>query len=155
MLEIIENVLSDFASSNWSGFRAALAKDAVYEEIATRQRAVGAEQYVRVMQRWKAAYPDMRAKIEHAFESDRRVIVEVEWAGTQNGKLEFPFGSIPPTNKSGTLKAAIVFELEDGKIISCRHYFDLVTILAQLGMLPAIGTVPQPREGVPSPQPRH
>jgi hypothetical protein len=39
-----------------------------------------------------------------------------------------------------TVKSVEVIEVEDGKIKVLRHYFDLMTILQQIGAMDAAGT---------------
>ena len=70
-----------------------------------------------------------------------RVVAEVEWEGTQRGPLEGSFGSVPPTHRRSRVNAVILFTLRNNKIVETRHYFDLLTVLAQLGVSPSI-TVP-------------
>ena len=45
----------------------------------------------------------------------------------------------PPSNKRMTVKSVEVIEIEDGKIV-LRHYFDLMTILQQIGAMDLAGT---------------
>ena len=46
-------------------------------------------------------------------------------------------GTIPATGKSATVKAVQVVRVENGKAKETRHYFDLMGMMAQLGVLPA------------------
>ncbi len=133
-IDIVTKHLADLSAGNWAEFRAALGADAVYEESATRQRARGAESYVRTIQRWKNVFPDLKVTPLHTFADGDRVVVEVEWEGTHDGIFEGPFGSVPPTGKHDKLRAAIVYELNGGRIEETRHYFDLLTLLVQLGV---------------------
>jgi limonene-1,2-epoxide hydrolase len=49
---------------------------------------------------------------------------------------------MPPTGKSGRVKACQVFEVHDGRVTATRHYFNLLTILEQLGVgAPRAGAV--------------
>ena len=155
MLELIEKHLADLSAGKWNDYKAALAANVVYEEAATRVRVKGADEYVKVIQRWKKAFPDITAKLLRSFEAKNTVIVEVEWSGTQNGPLEGPFGTIAPTGKFGTVTAALVFELENDKIVACRHYFDLMTILVQAGVMPQLKLPPLGERAITPPAQRH
>jgi hypothetical protein len=46
---------------------------------------------------------------------------------------------LPPSNKPMTVKSIEVIEIEDGKIKVLRHYFDLMTILQQIGAMDPAG----------------
>lgn len=142
MLDIVKKHLADYAAGNWDDYRASLANDLVYEEFCTRQRTHGIDDYVNVVQRWKSAFPDLKATIRNSFVADDNVVIEVEWEGTNTGPLEGPFGTISPTRKRGSVQAVLVFKLKDGKIRESRHYFDLLTVLEQLGVTPML-TAPQ------------
>ncbi len=149
MLDIVKKHLADLSAGKWNDYQAALSKDAVYEEIATKQISKGAEEYVKSVQRWKRAFPDLNAKFINGFAAGDRVLVEVEWEGTHSGPLEGKFGTFQPTNKKGRVSGAMLFTIKNNKITETRHYFDLLTILGQLGVAPMIGipTAPQPKGG--------
>jgi limonene-1,2-epoxide hydrolase len=46
---------------------------------------------------------------------------------------------IPASNRRGTVRACQVIEVEDGKIASTRHYFDLMTLLQNIGAMERSG----------------
>jgi limonene-1,2-epoxide hydrolase len=58
----------------------------------------------------------------------------VSWHGTHSGPLELPTGSVAGTNRSIDLRSCQVFEMSDGKARTIRHYFDMATLLQQLGI---------------------
>jgi steroid delta-isomerase-like uncharacterized protein len=140
MLDIIKKNLAALTSSNWGEYRTTLAGDAAYEEVPSQTRVVGLEQCLAAAQRWKTAFPDLRATINRAYTAGDRAVIEVEWEGTQSGPLEGVFGSLPPTHRRGRVHAVMVFTVRDSKIVDSRHYFDMLTVLAQLGVAPIIGS---------------
>ncbi len=139
MLNFIKKHLNDLAAGKWTEYKAALAGNATYEEPSTRTRVQGADEYVKAMQRWKTAFPDLRIDVKEGFISGDTVIVEADVIGTHEGTLDSPFGSLAATHKKGSVRAVIVFKLKNEKIVECRNYFDLMTVLAQIGVLPALG----------------
>jgi len=146
-INIITKHLADYSAGNWAEYRAALHADAIYEENATRQRVTGADNCVRTVQRWKNVFSDLNATPLRTFADGDTVFVEVEWEGTHDGILEGPFGSVPPTGKHDKLRAALVYELNGGKIQETRHYFDLLSLLVQLGVaMPVGGDKARPEE---------
>ncbi len=59
--------------------------------------------------------------------------------GTHAGPLLLPSGAqIPPTGKSIVLKGTLTSEVKDGKILRSWGYFDLASMLGQLGLVPAM-----------------
>jgi len=83
------------------------------------------------------------------------VMAEVEWEGTHTGPFDGPFGTIAATNKRGRVQAVLLFTLKDGKIVENRHYFDLLTVMSQLGIAPMAGTTAQAAATAGAPAPRH
>ncbi len=150
----IRKHLADLSASNWNEYKASLANDAVYEEAATHVRVKGADEYMKVIQRWKRAFPDIKATVLNTFGSGDKVFAEVEWEGTQTGPLEGPFGMIAPTNKRGIIKAAIVATVMNDKLVEVHHYFDVLTLLGNLGIAP-YAAAPGPAAKAGAPAPRH
>ena len=141
MIDLINKHLADFNASNWTEWKAALAPDVVYEEVPTRIKVNGPDEAVKSVQRWKKAFPDSTGTMLDAIESEdgSELAVEVEWRGTHTAVLEGPMGTIPPTNKKVTVKATMMYKVRNNKIVDFRHFFDLLTILAQIGVAPMAG----------------
>jgi hypothetical protein len=62
------------------------------------------------------------------------VVLEVTWRGTHKGPLQTPAGSIPPSENRFEVRACLVVEMEGDKVRRERHYFDMGTLLGQLGI---------------------
>jgi steroid delta-isomerase-like uncharacterized protein len=85
------------------------------------------------------AFPDLRFEITSLIEKDDRSGAgEVRMTGTHTGPLATPTGGeVPPTNKRIELKGAAFVKLnEKGEIVEERRYYDVGTILRQLGLMP-------------------
>ena len=62
--------------------------------------------------------------------------IELSWEGTQSGPIATPDGQeLPASNKRISVKSVEVIEVEDGKLKALRHYFDLMTLLKQIGAM--------------------
>ena len=85
----------------------------------------------------KAAMPDARGNVKNALSSGNSVALEVVWEGTHTGPLMTPGGTIPPSGKHQTTPGVLVCEVEGGKIRTSRNYFDILTLLQQIGAAPA------------------
>lgn len=156
MLELMKKHLAAYSAGNWDEYKADLATDVIYEEMATQQRVQGADEYIKFVQRWKRAFPDLTATVTGGFEAGDSAVAEIEWEGTQTAAFEGPFGTIQPTNKRGKVKAVIVAKTKDGKVVETRHYFDLLTILMQLGLAPMAGVgAPAAAKPAEAPPARH
>ncbi|MGZ3440406.1 MAG: ester cyclase [Polyangia bacterium] len=135
-VELARKILDLFAKADWKTYRTMIEDNIVYEEEATRRRIQGADQLIEVLKAWKAAFPNLRATEKQHIASGDAVVSEVEWEGTHQGTLTGPFGTIAATNRSGKTPAVLVVRFENGKMRELRHYFDMMTLLAQIGGLP-------------------
>jgi steroid delta-isomerase-like uncharacterized protein len=90
---------------------------------------------VELFKGWKTAFPDAAGKVTSAVGSDNMAALEVTWTGTHTGPLETADGTIAASGKRQETPAAIVFTFEGGKIKEDRQYFDLMTLLKQIGAL--------------------
>jgi steroid delta-isomerase-like uncharacterized protein len=85
------------------------------------------------------AFPDMRFEALTVIEKDERTgSAEIRLTGTHTGPLQSPTGEeIPPTKKRVELKGAVFARLnERGEIVEERRYYDVGTMLRQLGLVP-------------------
>jgi steroid delta-isomerase-like uncharacterized protein len=125
-----------FNAGDFERLRSLLADDSYEDEHATQRRLDGAEAQVEVARAWKEAFPDGHGTVERAYASGDTVTLEITWAGTQSGPMRTPDGQeLPPSNRRATVSACQVVEIEDGRIHATRHYFDLMTILTQIGVM--------------------
>jgi len=145
-VQLIKRHLADYSGGRWNEYRASLAEDVTYDEVATRTRAKGIDDYIAVVKRWKRAFPDLAADVRDVFVADDKLMAEIEWSGTHTGPFEGPFGTIAPTNQHGVVKAVLMYRFARGKIVETRHYFDVLTVLTELGAIPnLVAPMPPPK----------
>jgi predicted ester cyclase len=85
------------------------------------------------------AFPDLHFElIDKVAQGD---LVAVTWmsSGTHTGPLQTPTGdTLPPTNKKSSVPGSSIYRFKNGKITSSAVYWDMVTLLAQLGLMPGM-----------------
>jgi steroid delta-isomerase-like uncharacterized protein len=123
-----------FNEKNWDKVKASITRDFVYDEVGTRRKVQGADEVVAIWQGWAQALPDAKATIHSALASGNTVVLEATWKGTHKGPLPTPKGPVPATGKTIDVRACMVFEIAGETARSQRHYFDMVTLLEQLGI---------------------
>jgi steroid delta-isomerase-like uncharacterized protein len=102
-----------------------------YEIVPTGEVYDGAAAVDRYYEETRAAFPDQRNELIAMYHADDAVVVEFWLKGTHEGELR----GIPPTHKAFTCRCLAIFEFE-GEGITCeRVYFDVATIMGQLGLL--------------------
>lgn len=134
LVEIAKAPLVAYNDKKWDAVKNTITSDFVYDEIATRRKAQGADQTLELWRGWAAAFPDSRATFHGAFASGSTVTFEVTWNGTHQGALQTPAGSIAPTGQRIEIRACCVVEVAGDKAKLQRHYFDMLTLLEQLGV---------------------
>ena len=136
---IAEATITAFNTSDWAQFRAALAPNVIYQETGTGRRAESADAYVQLVQAWKQAFPDATGTIRNVVANGNTVVHEVEWAGTQTGDMPTPSGILPASGKQITVLASLWYTFQDDTIQEVHHHMDVMTMLMQLGAIPAPG----------------
>ncbi len=126
-----------YGPKDWDAVRGSITPDFVYDEIATQRKVQGVDQAVALWRGWATAFPDSKAAFQSALVSGSTVVLEVTWQGTHTGPLQMPNGPIAATGKRIDVRACNVIEIatESGKARLQRHYFDMATLLQQLGIM--------------------
>ena len=136
IMDIARDIVDAFNQSDWERSRALLTPNTVYNELGTQRSLKGPDEIVGALQAWKQAMPDVKGTVTNCVASGNTVTMELSWTGTQTGPMEGSAGTIPPSGKSQTTPAAWVFEFDGNQVTESRHYFDMVTLLTQLGAMP-------------------
>ena len=123
-----------YNQKDWNAVRAGITPDFIYDEVGTGRKGQGADQTITLFQGWAEAIPDSKATFDNVVASGNTVLLELTWRGTHSGPLQTPKGSFAPTGKKIELRACAVVELLNGKANLQRHYFDMATLLQQLGI---------------------
>lgn len=141
-----EKHMRSYIENDWDAYKKDYDPKAEYVEMATRQAARGPDEIMKLVQRWKVGFPDLRGEIKNSALTGDKAFVEIEWAGTHTGTFEGPFGPVAATGKYGTVSAVLIFTFKGDKIMSAHHYFDVLTVMMQVG----IGARPDVAAGAPA-----
>ena len=136
LIRVARGIVDAFNAGDWERCKAALVPDALYDEVATSRRLKGVGDIIPCWQAWKGAMPDVKGGVTNAVASGNTVVLEVTWEGTHTGPLAGPKGAIPPTGKRQTTRAGWVLNFDGSKLKESRHYFDMLSFMQQLGILP-------------------
>jgi len=80
-----------------------------------------------------AGFPDFRAEITSLHHSETVVAAEIRMTGTHRG----PWAGIPATGNRIDVPALCLFVFDGDRLVCEKVYFDMATLLRQLGALPA------------------
>jgi steroid delta-isomerase-like uncharacterized protein len=135
---VVRENLEAFNAGDWDRMRETITPGSVYVESATGRRVEGADAIIEVNEGWKAAFPDAQGTVDAEFACGDRAVMEVTWRGTHDGPLGLPTGgAIPPSGRKIEVPAAQVCRIEDGRLAEVNHYFDMLSLLEQIGTISA------------------
>ena len=135
MIEAAKTMIIAYNDKNWERAKAAITPDFLYEEVATGRRIEGADETLAAWKGWAQAIPDSKASFDRSYVAgDDTVVLELTWRGTHQGPLGTAMGNIAATGKSIEVRAVAIVELKGEKARSQRQFFDMATLLQQIGL---------------------
>ena len=135
MIEAAKTMIIAYNDKNWERAKAAITPDFLYEEVATGRRIEGADETLAAWKGWALAIPDSKASFDRSYVAgDDTVVLELTWRGTHQGPLGTAMGNIAATGKSIEVRAVAIVELKGEKARSQRQFFDMATLLQQIGL---------------------
>lgn len=85
---------------------------------------------------YNLAFTDRSITVDDIVAEGDKVIAQIIWSGTHTGD----FQGLPPTGKRIEITAFIIERFQDGKSVEHKSFFDQLTMMRQLGLIPE----PQP-----------
>lgn len=113
-----------------------ISDDAVWTNVPTGQTFRGADGLRANLEQWAAGFPDGKITVDHVWGGDGFAVAEFTGRGTNTGPLATPMGELPATNRSVEVNFCDVIEISGGTITGGRSYWDMATMMTQLGMIP-------------------
>jgi len=86
-----------------------------------------------VLAMMRTAFPDIHWTITEMVSEGEKVVSRFHWTGTHRA----PFLGIPATGKSVLVNGVVIDRLEAGKMADSRILMDTLSLLQQLGAIPA------------------
>jgi steroid delta-isomerase-like uncharacterized protein len=88
-------------------------------------------------QNFLTAFPGSKFEVLLTITQGDYVVTHWKNHGTHSGPLGTPSGgAVPPTGKSATIVGSTTSQLKNGKIIRSWTFWDMASLLGQLGLLP-------------------
>lgn len=125
-----------YNEKDWDAVKRTVTPGLVYDEVSTSRKAQGVDEVITLWKGWATAFPDSKATFENAHVSGNTVILELTWHGNHTGTLQTAAGEVPATGKPIELRACQIIDVVDGKAQQIRQYFDIATLMTQIGATP-------------------
>ena len=117
-----------------------IARNARWISVPSGEIFHGLPGYRQFVQNWTIAFPDARMEVTNLIPTDDWVVAEFAAQGTHEGLLTGMTDRVPPTGRQMEMPFCEVLQIRDGKILNARLYFDLATLMRQLGLSHPEGT---------------
>lgn len=116
----------------------AFATDSHFTNVPLGITLPGSEGYQQFVLFFAAAFPDSSVEVTNVFATEDQCVLEYT-AGHHTGPLHLPTGDIPATGRRAELRLCDVTQIRHGQIVAHHTYYDTMTMLQQLGLVPAMG----------------
>jgi predicted ester cyclase len=97
----------------------------------------GPEGYRKHWELWTTAAPGCEIAIVQLTPSPGVVVGEFIARGTHTGQLSTPKGQIPASDQKVELRLCDVIRISGGRAFGSRIYFDMLSLMRQIGHAPA------------------
>jgi steroid delta-isomerase-like uncharacterized protein len=137
MSETNKSVIRAFIEEVINQSRFKRADDLVKQDFIELDPLPGQQQgragLVAVLEQMRSAFPDIHWTILEMVSEGETVVTRFQWTGTHRG----PFLGIPATSKNVTVHGVVIDHLEAGKLAESRILMDTLSLMQQLGVIPA------------------
>ena len=134
--DLLDHAIEIYNAGDLDGYVELYRDDAVLTtpEGTFKGRAEIRERFAREL----TALSDYSFTLVSYVESGDLFADEFVFGGTHTGPLTLPDGTtVPPTGNRVEIKAMEMVEVDDGKMVVDNLYYDNVSVLVQLGLIPA------------------
>jgi steroid delta-isomerase-like uncharacterized protein len=89
-------------------------------------------------EKWANGLPDGKVEITNTVGGDEWAAFECVVKGTNTGPFATSMGEIPPTGRTLKVPFSTFLQIRGGKVVQVRHYYDIASMMSQLGISPEI-----------------
>jgi steroid delta-isomerase-like uncharacterized protein len=132
-LELLHRSLEGWNRQDLATYRELYAPDAVIRGVGPEP--LGIEETLGVYRAFFAGFPDLRLTVDETVEEGERIAVRFTVRGTHEGV----FQGIPPTGRPVEVQGFSILHFSAGRIVERWNQLDQLSMLQQLGVLPAPG----------------
>jgi len=109
--------------------------DGIYEDVGAGIVSKGKRELTAYFDAMFIDYPDFMIEIKSSFGSDEWMCFEIISSGTHTHST-LTKSTTPATGKHFSVHAASIFQFRNGKIGRQSEYYNMMTLLQQVGLIP-------------------
>lgn len=135
--DLVDKFFESMSSGDIDSAMSVMHDNFVNHDMGTGQVMEGLDENRADMENWINTFSDMKVEVLNHVESGDTVVTEMKMSGVNIGDMEMPDGSkIPATGNSIEMNSCQVAKFQDGKIIKATQYYNMMSMMAQLGLMP-------------------
>ena len=132
--EFVKNLWAAWNSHDWEKTSPFYADNCIIEDLPTKT-CNGKRELEAYYNYLLIGYPDLNFEAMSCFGSDNQIATQWTMSGTNTGDTS----RSKATGKSFSIPGVSILEIQGGKIIHETDYWDLHSLLQQLGIMPSMG----------------
>jgi steroid delta-isomerase-like uncharacterized protein len=131
-LKTIRDHIRQESTHDMEGLLAGMTKDCLTDVVCVPKPYIGPKAVRRRYEEQWTGFPDFKVRVRKVIALGHKfAVTENEWTGTHRGA----FMGYPPTGKRVKVRAAVAWEFRGNRLRGEYIYFDLASILRQIGAL--------------------
>jgi predicted ester cyclase len=134
--DVMREVAQAFNERNSDRVKELVTDGCEFVDVAAGQTSRGPDEIAATFRMWADAFSDMEIQTLNVVATGNGAVGEFLGRGTHDGPLPSPGGEIPPTGKRLEEQFLVIAEIDGGKLTGFREYYDAMTMMAQLGLMP-------------------
>jgi len=139
---LIQTLLDAFNAKDTNPHAAMSTADFEVLDVPSGRTLRGPDGHRQFVQSWMTAFPDGQVQATSLFTTEDQGHLEYLARGTNTGPFPYASGQIPPTGRRVDFRVSAGLQFREGKVASIHYYYDLLSVLQQLGLVPtASGTL--------------
>ena len=140
-IQIAEKLFDAINAHNLDLGDSYLAVDYRFEGPGTDRNggALNRDQAKAYTQGFITGFPDLHFELKQKVAQGEYVVINWVGSGTHTGPLSTPTGdTLPATGKKAAIAGSTTYQIQNGKAVKGWTYWDMVSLLSQLGMMPGM-----------------
>jgi len=132
--QFVNNLWLAWNSHDWEKMPPLYADDCIVEDLPSKI-CHGKQELEAYYKYLLTGYPDLNFEARSAFGTDEQIATEWIMSGTHTGNT----AKFKATGKKFSIRGVSIIEIQSGKIIRETDYWDMYSLLQQLGLTPSMG----------------
>jgi ketosteroid isomerase-like protein len=133
---LIQTLLEAFNAKDTGPHAAMSTDDFEVLDVPSGMTLRGPDGHRQLVQSWMTAFPDGQVQATSLFTTEDQGHLEYIGRGTNTGPFPYSSGQIAPTGRQVEFRVSAGLQFREGKVASIHYYYDLLTVLQQLGLVP-------------------